>query len=157
MSKEKSMILEMLANGKISAEEAVKLITALGEEPVLDAAPATTSGTTPATTSVETPLEETPPSAAPEWTQEKSAERERFGERRWYHLRPRFPDPSYAAAIQRFGVDFTPAQLIDLEMASVTPAEVEDLLTVRRQEWSTGEFVEHADPPRDQRDDLAVP
>ncbi len=110
MSKEKSMVLKMLAKGKITPEEAVKLISALGEEPALEEADAQASAA------------ETPPAPIDEWDQGKgnqgvrdqdeedqgegdNAGRDQFHarHRRWYHLRPRFPDPSAPSTLAPLG------------------------------------------------------
>jgi hypothetical protein len=123
MSKETMLILEMLENGKITSADAQKLFSALGEDdftPVADTFAAEEDDL-----GVPDALPVSRPEPAPSHTR-----------------RRRYPDPSYAVAMKRAGVDFTPEQLFRLQEEGIDADRVIEMLALRRREWSFNDIVD---------------
>src|SRR5687767_2321746 len=136
MTEERALILEMVNSGEITAEEALVVLNAMGEDelepsgipypptpPVGPVPPMPPSAPTP-------PTPPTPPRAprGPRLTINGRVIAP-------FARRPRQPDPGYAVSMKMAGFEFTPRQLVDLQMNDISPEEVAALNAMRGENW----------------------
>lgn len=165
MSKERLMILEMLASQKINPEEAEILLQALGEE-VLGAAEAAESLSAEQfmwgdmNQAVEAPNLPESPAAAPAPAGMPASAAAPVAPAAPNMIgriaqilapraptpapdrRRRYPDPSYAVAMKRSGLDFSIDQLFQLQEEDIEPEQAIQMARARRPEWTTADVVE---------------
>ena len=144
MSKERLMILEMLESGKITPADAQMLFRALGEEEPGDgdAIPGVEAPYPPETvlrSEMNQPAEPRPPRPdldipAPVPVPQPAPAA--------HNRRRRYPDPSYAVAMKRAGLDFSIDQLFRMQEADIDPEQAARMVRARRPEWTTEDIVE---------------
>lgn len=123
MSKERKMILDMIENGKITADEALMLFEALDNEP--EAASGVQPGESPRIKSEylpHTPLRQVPSLNI--------------------HRKLRQPDPGYAAALNAIGFNPSSRRMVNLMEAEIPIEDIQGLLNVRRKEWTDDEIAD---------------
>lgn len=138
---ERIMILEMVSSGKISPDDAILLLNALGdeddtnidqEEGFEDDEP----GFTPVPPSPPAPPIPPTPPVPP-------TARHTTGPIHIHHSRRmRTPDAGFAAAVTRAGFEFTPRQLLTLQEHDVSVDEIRAMKDVSKPDWDVDELVE---------------
>ena len=147
MSKERMMILEMLESGKITPAEAQVLFNALGEEEHGDLegtaeleAPHPPETVLPS--AVNQPAESRPPRPEPDPQPAPAANTVMGKLARIFSKTPapaprdrrrRYPDPSYAVAMKRSGLDFSIDQLFRLQEEDIDPEQAAKMEAKKQQ------------------------
>lgn len=147
MSKERLMILDMLERGKITSADAEILFRALGEDE---------PGDVTAIPEVEVPHPSEPflgsESNQPQEPQPAQGMHRVIGAIARVFSKPpstvtrdrrrRYPDPSYAVAMKRSGLDFSLDQLFRMQEEDIDPEQAVKMVRESRPEWTTDDIVE---------------
>jgi hypothetical protein len=146
MSIERMMILEMLESGKITPADAQVLFQALGEEEPGDsnAIPDGEAPYPPETvlrSEMNQPAELRQPRPEPDKSTLTPAPAPQPAPVAHNHRR-RYPDPSYAVAMKRTGLDFSIDQLFRMQEEDIDPELAIRMVRARRPEWTTEDIVE---------------